>query len=168
VLVKFFLLLTFLGCGMNLSGHPLHLTFTNLELNELTGQWEVAIKIFSNDLEADVLKATGVKLDMKSDHPDAATFEAINNWLEEGLKITFNHTTLPLSKWTRTGWETKEDAVRIRFTLPYNREVKRVEVKNTILFDLFTDQKNLLIFTKGKIQKSYQFRKGKPVIVINL
>ncbi len=154
-------------CGIAWS-HPLHLSFSNLEFNDKEQRWELIVKIFWDDLEDSVKERTGVDLGLTSGkvHPEA--FDIMKGWLTDRLVIHFNQQAIDSDAWISQGWELKEEAVWMRFAFRYDRTVRRVRIRNTILFDYFSDQKNLLIFTQGKHQKAYQFKHGKPEVQFSL
>jgi len=148
--------------------HPLHLSFTNLEYNAEHKKWEAVVKIFWDDLEDHVKQQSGLDLGFRSGkhHPEAGAI--LRKWLADRLVVTFNNKVIPLSQWQDEGWEMKEDAVWLRFSFVYDKAVREVKLRNTILFDYFTDQKNLVIFTIGDWQKGYEFKHGKPETVFKV
>lgn len=144
-----------------LGAHPLHLTVTNLEYKAGASKWEMTVKIFSDDFSAVLALNQMPGLDLRK-LPGQTQLEPLLGWLSENLVITFDHNRIPGSSMELKSWKTREDATWMTFEFSAPMPVDRISVRNTLLFDLYPDQKNLFIFTMGQIQLANEFKHRKP------
>lgn len=157
--VKSLLLVCLLFISLSGWSHPLHLSFTNLEYKKAFSRWELTIKIFSDDFES-----------ASSLNPDRspATLKHLRTWLDKQLVIEFDNRIISSEFWKLKEWKTKEDATWITYTFTNDLPVKQVKVMNSLLLDLYADQKNLFIFTMGPIQSSHELTEKKRTALISL
>jgi len=157
--LKSLLLVGLLGIGLSGWSHPLHLSFTNLEYKKAHARWELTVKIFSDDFESAV-----------SLNPDRspATLKQLKVWLDKQMVIEFDSRPVSSDQWKLKEWKTKDDATWITFTFSTDLPVRQVRVVNSLLLDLYADQKNLFIFTMGPIQSSHELTEKKRIALIPL
>ncbi|WNJ18879.1 DUF6702 family protein [Pontibacter sp. G13] len=121
--------------------HPFHVGITEIDYNAQTQGLEVAVKLFTDDLE-DALEARGeVSLKMGSSEEAGETDEMLAKYLIEHLKIEVNGQLMAL---TYLGKEYEEDAVWAYLEVLQVMPPKHVQVTNTTLMELFDDQKHIV------------------------
>lgn len=157
--VKSLLLVALAGFTLSGWSHPLHLSFSNLEYKKALARWELTIKIFSDDFES----AVGL-------HPDRspATLAQLKGWLDKQIMIEFDSRSIPSDQWNLKEWKTRDDATWITFTFTTDLPERNVKVSNSILLDLYADQKNLFIFTMGAVQSSHELNQKNRIALIPL
>jgi hypothetical protein len=154
--------------ALEAGAHPLHLTFTNIDLNTSTGRWQVIIKVFSDDFASSMKLATGYEGELSPRTREKEIRPQLIKWLQSGMSVWFDNREVSIADWDFNGFRIKEDATWISFTFNTAIPVSEVRVKNTIHFDLFPDQKNLLIFTMGTNQYAGEFKARDPEKVFRL
>ena len=152
-----------------LSGaHPLHLSFTNLEYREGQSSWALTVKVFTDDFQNSLELATNYSGPIPKTSKSADLGRVILQWLGGDLSIQFDDKEIDPSVWRFEGLKTQKDAVIISLSFRADPPVRSVKVRNTIHFELFADQKNLFIFTLGRFQSAYHFKKSDPEKLISL
>lgn len=148
--------------------HPLHLSFTNLEFKTGASRWELTIKIFSDDF-ADALSLGNlqkINTDSRPDSPEMVSM--LTEWLGGQFKVWFDEREVSAGKWTLKGWKNKEAAVWMTYTFQEAMPVNQVRITNSLLLDLYPDQKNLFIFTMGQLQSAHEFNGKRKEVSIFL
>ena len=134
--------------------HDIHLSMCELRFNEESASFEVAIKVFIDDLEQAIQRA-GVS-DFKFEGKDAGlTNEYISSYFAKNFSIQIDGIKL---QGDFIGKETAEDHLAvwcfIEFKVSKNIPKKCV-MSNTILFDLYDDQRNIMDIHMSKSYKDY-------------
>jgi len=147
-----------------LNSHPLHMSFTNVEYNESEQIWEGSVKLFKDDFADEMLRLYGEKLDLEGEKEDSVHAECFDLFISEYLEISINEDVIDQETWKYEGRRLNFEAIWLNYSFTYSEVPKIVKLRNTLMFSLFNDQKNLVIFNyKGK-QKAFQFRQNKPEI----
>tara|TARA_X000000368_G_scaffold403008_1_gene377510 strand:- start:228 stop:743 length:516 start_codon:yes stop_codon:yes gene_type:complete len=126
---------------------------------------QVISQIFIDDLE-NVLKLN-YEGDLKL-YPDTDPIlvdSLISNYVDNHLKFIENGNVL---KNSFVGREYKNDVLVCYTEVFFDSIPQSFQVRNTILFDFISEQKNIFHFQYGKVRKSYLFYSDKNTYVINL
>lgn len=162
---KFFLIIfCFFGIGF-ISAHPVHVSITTIEYQPEKKGFVVAIKIFYDDISISVLNryketlnfVTSKKESEKSSHRYISEVFAIkiNNKEQSGrMKFAFS--------------EIHSEALWMYYVLPYKESIKNVTVTNSILNEMYPDQKNLVIVKIDKFEKGYSLDRNNNECKIEL
>lgn len=146
--------------------HPIHISVMEIHYNEQKSNFEIAVKIFADDLEDGIrdIGATKIKLNQGQESENADDW--IKKYLKQNLNIVINDQQLDVQF---SGKEYEEYAVWSYLEVGNLTEINSLKIENTILQDLYEDQKNLIHFYKNKkrIQTSI-FNHHKTEIEINL
>ncbi len=157
------ILIFFVYCMMPL--HPLHVSITNIDYDKDKQIVDVAIKLFPSDIEAAIFKNSGVNLLLNSENEYFNSDSLINEYISNNFKLSFDGKTIKKMKYIKR--EKKQDALWFYFSFG-NINCNTVEIENTLLFDIFNDQKNLVIINYGGNEKGFTFEKDNSVIKIAL
>ena len=158
-----------LACVSLLSySHPLHLTFTNLEFKTQNSHWELTIKIFSDDFATNLKMATGCETMSGNKSRNSETERILQKWLENRLQIWFDSKPVEIGTWKFEGIRVKEDASWLTYTFTAPVPSKEIRIRDTLLLDLYSDQKNLFILAMGQIQSAHEFKNKDQETVIKL
>jgi hypothetical protein len=154
--------------AMQASGHPLHLTFTNLEFKTQNSRWEITIKVFSDDFASNLKMTTGTDLPInnKSKGEDVETI--LGAWLGNRFCIWFDSRPIEFNAWKFGGVKIKEDATWLTYSFNAPLPVSEIKIKNTLLLDLYSDQKNLFILVMGQTQSAFEFKNKNQETIIKL
>ncbi len=121
--------------------HKFYVSKTTIELNGRTGMYEITCKIFTDDLEK-AIGTTGenpVRLGSEREASDADS--RIENYLKQHLKISLNG--IPVEP-RYVGKEAETDLTYCYLELYGTTDFSTMEVVNSILFEHFTDQQNIV------------------------
>ncbi len=157
-----------LCAGLMLQAHPLHLTFTNLDLKSQNSRWVLTIKVFSDDFAANLKASTGRDLSASSNLDGPETQQILKDWLQSRLQIWFDSQPVGFETWKFEGIKVKEDASWLTYSFKTPLPVLDIRIRNTLLFDLYSDQKNLFIVNIGKFQSAHEFKNKDQETVIKL
>lgn len=130
--------------------HKFYVSVTEIEHNETARSLQIISRVFTDDFE-DVLKLRydpAVRLGRDVESPGAKRH--IKKYLEQKLEIEINGTP---GKLNYLGMEYDNDMILLYLEVPNIKQVKSIKVKNTVLMDMFEEQKNLVhVEVKGKVK----------------
>lgn len=133
--------------------HPIYVSVTEINHNPQDKNLEIACKIFTDDLETVVAKATGQKIDLFNPKDTALTGRQIAAYISKHLVLKVDGKPVVLSF---LGFEREQDAVWSYFEV-HNLATppKNVSIMNDLLYDNFKQQINLMHVTvNGKRQST--------------
>ncbi len=145
--------------------HDFHTSITDIKYNPRTQAFEVALKVFTNDLESAVSKFTKSKIVYSS--TSAEQQQQLYSYLQS--KLSFEIAKGKPLKYKLVGSEAETDAVWIYVEVPVkNNSVSQLYIKNAVLTEVFTDQMNIVnlnykgktesaLLQRGEEQKKFNF-----------
>jgi hypothetical protein len=145
--------------------HPVHVSVTNLEIQSENNSISLSFKVFTDDFQSIIDQLYNVKVDLNENGNYDLNKEHIDNYLEDNFTLIDNGKELIF---TNTGIKTNDEAVWFFYKTTINKDLKSIVIRNSLMLDLYPDQKNLLILKYGKIERGYQFNFKKKEITINL
>lgn len=138
------------------TAHPLHVSVTNLEINNQNKEISVMYKIYTDDFsllfyhlfEKEIKPVAGKEF-------TPAELALVNRYISAAFILESGNTHLPLQYIRK---EQNEETVNLYYkgTLPSNK-TKSLMLTNALLLDLFEDQTNLVIITHGKKEQGISF-----------
>ena len=132
--------------------HPFFVSVTEVKHNDKTKNLEISCKVFFDDFEAALEKKYQTKLNILKPTENAQINPIIQDYLQKHLQIKLNGKPVNAKY---LGFEIEEDAAWCYLEIPKVNQVKRLEIRNDILFDEHASQTNLLHVTvKGKRQST--------------
>ena len=138
--------------------HKFYVSTSVAEFLEEKKSIQVISQIFIDDLE------NALKLNYQGDlklYPDSL----ISNYLDNHLKFIENGNVL---KNSFVGREYKNDVLVCYIEVFFDSTPQLIQVRNTILFDFISEQKNIFHFQNGNLRKSYLFYSDNSTYMINL
>lgn len=136
-----------------LAAHPFHVSVCDINFNAETSAVEITHKIFLDDLENALRNEAGRSVDLVK-NIGTDEFEALLvKYLQSNFSCAVDGKKTTL---TYVGSEIQADALWVYQEAVNVDTFTRVEVKNTILFELFDDQTNLVHVKKNKKTKSFR------------
>ncbi|MFO7827052.1 MAG: DUF6702 family protein [Bacteroidales bacterium] len=151
---------------MSLMMHPVHVSFTNLEYLPDEEKMNVSFKVFTKDFRLLFvhLYEENIRFGEKGNYSQFQ--DKIDQYFNHHFKIKSENQNFELKN---VGIETVDEYTWFYFDIPLNGNLSgELLVKNTVLLDLFLDQKNLLIFKSGDFEDGYQFDIRKKELLIPL
>lgn len=166
---QFYLLILAAILGFNsvgIASHPYHVSYAEIELNQATGNFEVAICLWPADLEKALSKQSGKPIDLdKVDNLDSM----MKTLIERDFKLCPVHEVAetgtrrldaPL-KMNWVGHEKNLKKVWVYFELFGQQQTDSWTLENRIFVDLNEDQSNFVELTVGEQETSLTFVSGK-------
>lgn len=129
--------------------HPVHVSLTGIDYNSMNQVYSVFVKVWSDDLDADITLRNTASERMTGDEK-----EIYYKYLTDRILIIEDGKPLKM-----TLLKTETDGTEHRFNLEASgsREVKNVTVINRIMTRLYEDQANMLLFSFNGIEDGYKF-----------
>ncbi len=130
--------------------HPFHVSSTTLSYNVKSKSVEVTCRIFTDDLEEALFRKYGGKIDLIGKQKEMA--QLVKKYLNEHLILSWDG---QVSQQIFIGYENDHEATLVYFEAKKIDGTKQLQIKNSILYDLFDDQMNIVHFQiNGKRQSS--------------
>lgn len=146
--------------------HPVHVSFTNVEYLQQQNEISVSFQVFTDDFELLFYHLYGEALDLSESDSINQYKEKIDRYFEQHFALRSEERDYKL---INNGYKTDEEFTWFYYRIQLNDDIPdKIEIKNTVLFDLFFDQKNLLIFKWEAIEKGHQFDLRNKEISITL
>ncbi len=128
--------------------HPLHVSVTEINHNANEKTVEVTCKLFTDDFEKVLVQNYKTKVDLINPPDRTAMDKLISDFVQKHVLIKLDNKAIQLSY---LGFERDAEAVYSYFQVENIGVIKKLEVTNTILHEMFTDQINMMhIMVDGK------------------
>lgn len=137
--------------GMLFIKHPFHVSVCDINYNEDANTLEVTHKIFLDDLEEALKQEFGGKIDLLNIQDHQKTDEMIIAYMDENFGIMINNEE---KKTNFLGKEVEGDAMWLYLEVEKVKKLEQIRINNTILFEIFDDQINLVHVKKDRKLKS--------------
>lgn len=139
--MKLKILMLLLVFSLSSFSHKFYVSVTEVEYNKETKSLQIISRIFIDDLEKLLQERYdhSVKLSMKGDEGDVKTL--ISKYLNQKFSVEVNGKNYPFKY---LGKEYDKDMAVLYIEVPNVPEFTLVKIKNAVLTDLFSDQKNLV------------------------
>ncbi|MFD2513763.1 DUF6702 family protein [Pontibacter locisalis] len=140
--------------------HEFHTSITDVNYNPRTKSLEVALKVFTDDLESALTKFTKSKVvyDSRSEKQR----QQLSDYVKQHLAFEASKGK-PLS-YKVLGSEAETDAVWIYIEVPVQMaSMKQLYIKNSVLTDMFSDQMNIVNFNYKGSTESILLQRGETV-----
>lgn len=131
--------------------HPFHVSNTEVSFNAKSKSLEITCRIFTDDFENILNKRFKSKIDLytKSQVKEMNAF--VKSYLETNLKFMVDGKVV---KYNYLGFENDHEATNVYLEIGNSPPFKTLGVDNSILYDLFEDQMNILHVEKNGNRKS--------------
>lgn len=143
--------------GLVLMCHPVHVSVTNLEYDPGSGKLKASVKLFYDDFELILANKYGVVFHFADAKPAENEGEYFLKYINEHLVLKANGERLTAEFSHR---EFMEDSIWLFLSYNPGRKIRDISVTNSLMFDLFGDQSNLLMLKYGEFENGY-IMKGK-------
>lgn len=131
--------------------HPLHVSVTEINHNSTDKTLEISCKLFTDDFEKVLTQNYKTKVDLINPPDRAAMAKLVDDYIHKHLSLKVDGKVVSFSS---LGFEHDQDAVYGFLQVNNITAVKKLELTNTLMFDLFTDQINLMHITVAGNRKS--------------
>lgn len=152
LLICYLFFASFLPSGLSSGArHPLHLSATELNYNAKESTWELSCRIFTDDLETALAKKYKVKTDLSAEAQHQAMDVLVKRYALANLALRGSAGPITLNY---LGFENDSEAVIVYLESTPVKGPLKLEATNSILYDLFDDQSNIIHITKNGSRKS--------------
>ncbi|MBC7873680.1 MAG: hypothetical protein H7Y01_06780 [Ferruginibacter sp.] len=145
------LLAVVLSSAAPVSLHPFHVSVVEIEHNAGDKTLEISCKIFTDDFETILAKNYKAKVDLINPPNKAAMDTLVKKYILSHLLIRANGKQLVLNY---VGFENESEAAYGYIEVENLPAVSKLEITNSILFDKFDDQVNIMHVKVGGNRKS--------------
>ncbi len=130
------------------SFHPYYVSAFEFNHNSKSQVLEITIKIFTDDLE-NVLKTNfNTPVDFSNEAQTEKTGKMLGEYINKKLQLTADGKKLNLNL---LGFEKETEAVYIYMEVLNIPSIKKLDVKNSMLYDVFKEQANIMhVIANGK------------------
>lgn len=131
--------------------HPIHVTVTEIELDEKDRRLEIMMRVFIDDFETTMRSNLNQPaLDILNPKGGQTRDQLIEAFLKDRFKITLDNKSLPLKY---LGHEQEGDAFVLYIEGPNVKKFRTISIYNDILTEEYDDQSNLVHVTvRGKVK----------------
>ncbi len=138
----------------SISYHPVHVSVTNMEYDTDRNEIHYSIKVFKDDFQLLFVHLNQILIDFNNQEDIDKNIELIKGYFDRNIRVEINNQLLQRNI---VDYTISEDAVWFSFNAPINEKILSIKLINTVLLDLYFDQKNLLIFKAGDFENGYRF-----------
>ena len=125
--------------GKNL--HPFHVSVTEINHNAKEKTLEISCKVFTDDFEDALTRKYKAKVDLVQPNDKPAMDKLVSDYLSNHLQIKTDGNNAILKY---IGFEVENEATYVYLQANNVSSVKKADVINTILHDLFNDQTEII------------------------
>lgn len=130
--------------------HPLHLSVSEIFHNPETKSLEITQRIFADDLEEALRHFSKRRIDVLNPKDPEAFSMVLQQYLNHNFQLQLNGKVI---KPNYIGYEVEDDALWVYMEVPKVKKLKEIAVQNTLFFEMFDDQTNLInVDIEGKIR----------------
>ena len=148
---KFIFLLLILPTMAFTSAHKFYLSVTEVNYASEQKSLQITTRIFVDDFQNLLQKRYSKNLALIKGENNPRVNKYITRYFSEKLKFSIENQEL---KMNFIGKRYEDDLIICYFEIPNVKEFKTISVSNSLLLDLFEEQKNLVHITKGSETKS--------------
>ena len=143
---------------LGFNSHKYYVSTSLYNFNEDSNSLQITMKIFKDDFTNLINKKEGIELDKVEDLNSTKIKSKISKYLFSNLSLFFDN-----NEYKAVYLGAKEDTEMFTFFLEIENlpSYKLIKLKNTVLFEMFNKQQNIVHFKKGTKKRSFVLRKDK-------
>ncbi len=131
--------------------HPLHVSTTEINFNAKDKSLEISCRIFTDDFETILAKQFKGKIDLSKPTMHKAMDVLVKKYLDLHLQYKVNGKNVTANY---VGFEQDNEATNVYLEIDNVASLQSLGLSDSILYDLFDDQLNLVHVEKGGLRKS--------------
>ena len=140
------------GAPANSLPHPLFVSVTEMNYNATDKDLEISCKIFTDDFEKTLKNVYHTKVDLSAPANKKENDKLVNEYIKTHLLLKLDNKAVTLNF---VGFEKENDAVWSYFEVDnITTAPKKIDVVNSILYESYDKQMNLMHVTVGGSRKS--------------
>jgi hypothetical protein len=136
----------------NIALHPLYITVTEINYNATDKNLEISCKIFADDFENALAEIYKGKIDLTHPQDRSVADKHVYEYIKNNLRIKLDGKPVNLEY---VGYENETDAVWSYLQVSNTTNApKTVEIQNTLLYDAYDKEINIMHVSVGGTRKS--------------
>ncbi|MGE0090169.1 MAG: DUF6702 family protein [Bacteroidales bacterium] len=135
--------------------HPVHVSVANIEYSKDLNKINISIKIFEDDFRLLFFHLNQVEVDLRIESNYNKYNNLIKSYFNDHFKLSTNSNDI--LNLEITSWKINEDAIWFYFDTKVEKDISLLKISNSLLLDLYFDQKNLVIIKTPNHELGYQF-----------
>ena len=141
--------------------HPVHLSVTNIEYNKSEKRIDISIRLFKDDFETILANNNDQEINLNKKNENKNTNLFITKYITDNLKFKINGNHIKERKFIFKERRMEDITMWLTFEIKFKNVINTIEITNTLMTDLYRDQKNMLIFTYNNKQSAIEFTRKK-------
>jgi len=150
-LIKFFLTLLFSGFAFF---HPVHVSIINIDYYSAKKEMDVSFKVFTDDFQLLFIHLYETKIGFNTKEEYFHAKDKIDQYFNSHFQLMDNERKYNLKF---VGLKKNDDSVWFNYKIEDIKPQNKLTLVNTVLLDLYIDQKNLVLFKSGETEKGYRY-----------
>jgi hypothetical protein len=149
------------------AGHPIHVSIANFDFRSDSNRIDFSVRLFYDDFQSLINYKYNTHLDFRQ--RTKMTFKeqkAITDYIQSSL-ILMDQNKIPILAEFKS-WKVEDMSVWLYFSANTNSEISAIRLENTLMLELFSDQKNMVIAYSGGNQQGFEFDKRIKIQHIDL
>jgi hypothetical protein len=131
--------------------HPFFVGVTEIQHNAKERTLEISVKLFAEDFEKTLSKASNSTIDLNNTRDSAKTNKMVAAYLQQHLQLKVDGKPVQL---VFIGYEEEREATWCFIQVNNIAAVHKLEINNSLLYDAFEQQINLMHVTVNGERKS--------------
>lgn len=161
-------ILVFIFSFLFVPHHHTHYSVTTIDFLTAEKKLNIGVRLSCSDFEFMLAHKYSANINFEKQIENTENEQIIKTCIFDYLKITLNNKMLKTKNVKFIKKEKTEHELFLYFECTDVAEFSEIVIENQIFFDLYPDQKNMLIFTKNEKQFSKTFTIKNKVEKINL
>ena len=124
--------------------HPYYVSNTDINYNSISKSIEITCRIFTDNLEDALEKSSKKSVNILQPKNKEEVNQLISNYIIKHFQLSANGKLKPLQF---IGYEQNEDAIWVYFEAIETEVPKKIEVTNSLLYDFFPQQINMIHYS---------------------
>lgn len=145
--------------------HPVHVSITNVDYLQNENKVELSIKVFKDDFQLLFVHLYQLNIDFDNIEKNINSQEKINTYFSNHLKVNIDNKENKELKYK--GVKKNDESIWFLYEIELSAVPNSIEFTNTILLDLYLDQKNMLIFSYNDKEEGYLFNLKRKNYIIS-
>ena len=159
VILKYLFLVVLAAVLSSMAVHKFYVAVFQMEYVPSKKVVQVTSRIFIDDLDAELSKKYGKKMYLSTVKELSNANDYLKSYFSDKIAVKLNGKAVPVKF---LGRETEDDVLVCYFTLPAVNSIKSLEIKNTVLFDSFEEQQNIIHTNINSNKRSLLLTNDKP------
>lgn len=127
-----------------MQAHPVYVSNTEIDYKKKDKRLEIAVKIFSDDLEDAISEIKGTTVEIGTDREHEKATEYIIEYFQKHFELTINSKKVPFEYVTRKLVRKDFFATWVLLKVEKVKNLKSLKLRNNLLIDYHSEQQNII------------------------